>query len=508
MNTKSFFSFMLCSIGLLAHNTEGRANTWTQKATAPFSAFGASGFTVGNKAYVYIGPANVFWEYDQASDSWTQRALFPGIPRSEAVGFAIDGKGYVCTGRSTSGSGLLLNDLWEYDTATNTWTQRADFGGTARSNAVGFTISAKGYVGTGVVAGVISCTGARNDFWEYDPASDTWTEKAPVGGGGRGLAAGFALGNRGYIGGGSTFCGNIPGTTSGLGDFWEYDPAYNTWSLKANIPGLLRESAVGFSIGEFGFIGGGIESGGALFPGGDLLSDLWRYAPSSNTWEQQADFVFPNPWLGFSIGSKGYSLRGNALHEYDPNNTNTWTQKPPFGGTGRTAAVGFSIGTKGYITTGNDGFIFDNPLNDLWVFDQATGAWNQKADLPGPARMWATGFAIGGKGYVGTGCDAGLTNHVLNDFWEYDPVQNNWTQKADLPGAARQKAIGFRSRWQGLYRHRSVDHRPERPLGIRSSNGCMDATSRSARDRKALCGRIGDRLQGICRCGFILFGRT
>ena len=31
----------------------------------------------------------------------------------------------------------------------NTWTQKANFGGTARSLAVGFSIDNKGYVGTG-----------------------------------------------------------------------------------------------------------------------------------------------------------------------------------------------------------------------------------------------------------------------------------------------------------------------------------------------------------------------
>lgn len=31
----------------------------------------------------------------------------------------------------------------------NSWTQKADLGGTARANAVGFSIGTKGYIGTG-----------------------------------------------------------------------------------------------------------------------------------------------------------------------------------------------------------------------------------------------------------------------------------------------------------------------------------------------------------------------
>ena len=40
-------------------------------------------------------------------------------------------------------------DFWEYDPIANTWTQKADFGGTARAVAVGFSIGSKGYIGTG-----------------------------------------------------------------------------------------------------------------------------------------------------------------------------------------------------------------------------------------------------------------------------------------------------------------------------------------------------------------------
>ena len=43
----------------------------------------------------------------------------------------------------------LQKDFWEYDPAANTWTQKADFGGTARDGAVGFSIGSKGYIGTG-----------------------------------------------------------------------------------------------------------------------------------------------------------------------------------------------------------------------------------------------------------------------------------------------------------------------------------------------------------------------
>ena len=54
--------------------------------------------------------------------------------------------------KATSGRDGMVQfrkDFWEYDPAANTWTQKADFGGTARYYAVGFSIGSKGYIGTG-----------------------------------------------------------------------------------------------------------------------------------------------------------------------------------------------------------------------------------------------------------------------------------------------------------------------------------------------------------------------
>src|SRR5436190_5359444 len=98
--------------------------------------------------------------------------------------------------------------------AQDTWTQKADFGGTARTNAVAFSIGSKGYIGTGFDANFAFL----KDFWEYDPATDSWTQKADFGGTARANAVAFSIGTKGYIGTGSE------GSPPFLKDFWEYDP--------------------------------------------------------------------------------------------------------------------------------------------------------------------------------------------------------------------------------------------------------------------------------------------
>jgi hypothetical protein len=101
--------------------------------------------------------------------------------------------------------------------AADTWTQKADFGGAAREGAVGFSIGSKGYIGTGLKESSIESPYQHTkDFWEYDPAANTWTQKADFGG--QPLVPWFSIG---------VIIGRMVYGDLGIvkEDFWEYDPA-------------------------------------------------------------------------------------------------------------------------------------------------------------------------------------------------------------------------------------------------------------------------------------------
>ncbi len=289
-------------------------------------------------------------------DTWTQKTDFGGTARYGAVGFSIGSKGYIGTGDDGPS---FKGDFWEYDPVANIWTQKADFGGIVRSAAVGFSIGGKGYIGTGNDENA-----ATKEFWEYDPTADTWTRKADFGGAARSNAVGFSIGSKGYIGTGYD-------SSSLRKDFWEYDPVANTWTQKADFGGTARYIAVGFSIGSKGYIGTGMDASSAI-------KDFWEYDPVADTWTQKADF----------------------------------------GGTAQHSADGFSMGSKGYIGTGLDGSSFKK---DFWEYDPATDTWTQKADFGGTARANTVSFSIGSKGYMGTGHGIDGTDSPYKDFWEYDP---------------------------------------------------------------------------------------
>ena len=113
---------------------------------------------------------------------------------------------------------------------------------------------------------------------------------------------------------------------------------------------------------------------------------------------------------------------------------NSWDKRASFGGLKREKAVAFSIDNLGYVSCGVD--TAEITHNDLWSYDPSSDSWTQLASIPGSERINAIAFAIDGKGYVGTGfsLDDGDLGIKLSDFWECDPIANNWTEKANYPG--------------------------------------------------------------------------
>src|SRR5206468_1754930 len=85
-------------------------------------------------------------------------------------------------------------------------------------------------------------------------------------------------------------------------------------------------------------------------------------------------------------------------------------------GVGRVDSRAFSLCNKGYYGTGDGS---GSNLNDFWQYEPVTDKWTRKADVPGPShgRDEDAAFAIGNKGYFGLGSDWGL----YRDFYEYAP---------------------------------------------------------------------------------------
>ncbi len=270
----------------------------------------AVGFSVNGKGYVGLGQGNFasfysdLWEYDPVSESWSQRADFLGSARRQAVSFTIDSFAYVGTGQDQNG---YTKDFYKYNSVTNTWSQIADFGGSARKGAVGFKMGAAGYVGTGD-DGIYT-----NDFWEYQPTIDTWVEKATFPGPNRTGACGWGIFPSGFIA-----CG-YDATLNYKNDVWQYNYYNNTWSQKSDFIGAKRTNASTFVIDGVAYLGMGYN--------GMFLNDFYAYSPVLELKEKSncTINIFPNPAtslvaltfnnpLNNNYNVKVFDLKGQLCH--------------------------------------------------------------------------------------------------------------------------------------------------------------------------------------------------
>lgn len=350
---------LLGSLGLTTSCKKDTETAPTLGNWTPASTFtgtqrsNAVSFVINNVAYVGTGLDNVskkyndFYSLDPANGGWNKVTPMPAAAgvRYNAVAFSAAGKGYVGTGYDGTNQ---LSDFWQFDPAVNTvtttvtgtapntvttsvtttgsWKRVANFptpNGSGRSGAVAASVGDIGYVGCGFDGN------NENDFYQYNPATNTWTA----------LKAGFPgtkrIGALAFIINGKMYMGT--GTNNGLynTDFWSYDPAGDgKWTqlrnLKASTTGdtydysaVARAYASSFVVGGLGYVTVGTN--------GTLRTDCYAYDPTADTWTLSSPFSFTG------------------------------------GGTPRFSAVSFGIGNYGYVGTGNGGNT--NRFDDFYQFD-------------------------------------------------------------------------------------------------------------------------------------------
>ena len=195
------------------------SNTWTGIASCPATprrsavAFGINGYGYFGTGFDGDNDRKDFWRYDPSSDSWMELVGFGGNKRREATTFTINNQVYLGTGVS---NGAFLDDFWVFDAATETWTKKLDLDeedhyDIVRSNAVGFALNGLGYIACGEISG------PTNSVWEYDPSDDTWELKTNFEGASRQNAIAFSNASRAFVGLGRT--GSLY-----LDDFKEFYP--------------------------------------------------------------------------------------------------------------------------------------------------------------------------------------------------------------------------------------------------------------------------------------------
>lgn len=316
----------------------------------------------------------------QAQNYWTQLDSIKGPPKSVASAFVLNGEGFVLCGMESTG---FTRKMFSYDIGQDDWDSAQALGGIngsglSRGSASAFTIYNKGYI----CLGQGDNTNYLDDVWEYDPALDVWSQKADFGGSARRAAVSFVIGGFAYVGTGQD--------ENGLrADFYKYSPISNSWSVCAMFPGTPRKYAVGFAMGNQGYVGTGDD--------GVLRNDFWQYDAGMNSWMPKANFP----------------------------------------GTVRAGAIGWGIFPQGFIATGEDNtFTY---CSDVWEYNYFTNQWIQRASIPGGGRKHAIAFTIGNIAYVG----AGYNGSLLDDFYSYTGITGiSDLAVSDAPVAYPNPAIG------------------------------------------------------------------
>lgn len=299
------------------------------------------------------------------------------------------------------------------------WTQRTGLGqNNARTFSSSFSVNGKIYL----IGGNFNFTGL-DEVREYDPVTDTWTMKSPFPGGVRGGATAFSIGSLGYLMCGSNYTGQY------FKDVWEYNPANDSWTQKATPPFFKREEAMGFSIGNLGYLGTGYFE--IVTPNGTssaTLNDFWQYNPANDTWIQRAAVPgLPRAWaIGASAGGMGYSGMGgdpgqtssfSDFYRFDPAQ-NAWTQITSYPQTVAEAAA-FSWNDEVYVCGGIN-FTNMNAFPSFRKYIPATNTWSVMPSFSGGAIVAATAATVANRAFLGTGFDSGLTERT--DWWEFVQV--------------------------------------------------------------------------------------
>lgn len=280
-------------------------------------------------------------------------------------------------------------------TNAQVWFQRSDLGGSARHRGTSVAIGNKGYIGLGHYNG----TGVNivlKDWWQYDPSTNSWSQKADFegnGGNGNYGVVTFGMEDKGYVAGG-VFSG---------AETWKFVPSTNTWTQVQDCPQTMS-NYIGFTIQEVGYTVVG--------------NQVFAYNGSTESWEikNQAPFNASIWNSSFVVDNKGYLKNGNSLWEYKPS-IDQWIGRANFPGLTTGGAVGFHQNGKGYIVTGYSGGL-SNVVRENWEFDPFTNQWKQLSNFPGTSRRFSTGFTIGQRSFLGTGTNG--TN--FKDFWEFNSL--------------------------------------------------------------------------------------
>ena len=292
------------------------------------------------------------------------------------------------------------------------WVEKDSLNGDSRWRGAVFTLYNRVYV----TCGNRDFGGPVSETWEYNITSDRWvhSERVSFPGGGRRYPVAFTIGNFAYVGTG------LEANMLAHKDFYRLSAEYREWTTIATPPNDFEErhEAVAFGIDGKGYIIGGLSANG-----GELM-DVWQYDPENDSWQQKGDFPVPlHRGTGISGNNRIFAGFGNAnessgkLWEYikDEDRWDEFTELPDDAKTNKIYS-GVIIQNTIYVIDRN---------NRIWTCNLSNKIWKEKTRLPSvfenqvPDDVYQNLLTTGNSNsiYVGLG--------FTKQFYEYCPLWDN-----------------------------------------------------------------------------------
>jgi hypothetical protein len=278
--------------------------------------------------------------YDTASDTWSVRADMP-TPRDSFVAVtAADGRVYAIGGENT-GTGAIYDVVEAYDPVTDTWTPRTAMPTRRQGPGGALGLDGRIHVIGGFTGPPFAATGRHE---AYDPVTDSWTTLAPLPTARTGLAVATGSDGRIYAFGGF---GATPVTAVDA-----YDPVTDTWISRAPLSHASAFlSAVAAPDGRIYVLGG--------FDGSSDLASVEAYDPAADSWAAVAPLPAARCDFGAALGpdNKIYAIGGSSCAmggSLDSNEAFTLPSAAPM-----LTAAGPARGWLGLVTSDDQGTRFD-----------------------------------------------------------------------------------------------------------------------------------------------------
>jgi hypothetical protein len=351
---------------------------------------------------------------------WKQAAPLSSPGYGQAV--ASDGV-YVYAAGGDFGAGSS-NQFYRFNPRTNTWDTLAPLPTAVNT---GLMVYAEGRLY--VLGGYITASEATDMVQIYAIAQGTWSTAAPLPGVRAFLAGGYSQGKI-YAAGGVD---SVSSTTARL-TTWEYSINANTWSAKTNLPAEVS-GAGSAVINGYLYLFGGRNSVGTTH------NKVYEYNIALNSWLEKAPLPTAVNYPGTAVyGERAWVFGGGDpftgltnTQIYDPA-SNLWSSGPVLN-VGRSFQGGAVVRNKivsvgGYTTSSSSNFVevaTQNPIRVLIVYSD---------DHTPPTDLQFSLLAQPGIGQVDT-FDAQSATPTLAQLLAYDvvvPFSNSYFASAEAMG--------------------------------------------------------------------------